>query len=187
MSFMLTRAEALDLAMRNVSKRNVIYHMIAVEAIMKALARNLGEDEEKWALVGLLHDIDYEKTENTPERHGLLTEGILNGQVEPEVVRAIKTHNFENTGIKPEIRMEKALIAADAISGLLAACALVMPSRKLADVKVESVAKKFKDKDFARGADRERMLYSEQIGLAKEQFFEIALNGLKKYASQIGL
>ena len=187
MSFMLTRAEALDLAMRNVSKRNVIYHMIAVEAIMKALARNLGEDEEKWALVGLLHDIDYEKTENTPERHGLLTEGILDGQVEPEVVRAIKTHNFENTGIKPESRMEKALIAADAISGLLAACALVMPSRKLADVKVESVAKKFKDKDFARGADRERMLYSEQIGLAKEQFFEIALNGLKEYASQIGL
>lgn len=63
MSFMLTRAEALDLVTRNVSKRNVIYHMIAVEAVMKALVRNLGEDEEKWALVGLLHDIDYEKTE----------------------------------------------------------------------------------------------------------------------------
>ena len=110
---MLTRAEALDLAMRNVSKRNVIYHMIAVEAIMKALARNLGEDEEKWALVGLLHDIDYEKTENTPERHGLLAEGILDGQVEPEVVRAIKTHNFENTGIKVSMNRDTHTRAKD--------------------------------------------------------------------------
>jgi predicted hydrolase (HD superfamily) len=83
--------------------------------------------------------------------------------------------------------MEKALIAADAVSGLLIACALVQPSKKLADVKVETVTKKFKDKDFARGAHRDKMLFCEQIGIPKEKFFEIALNGLKESASQIGL
>lgn len=184
---MLTRADALDLAKKNVSKRNVLYHMIAVEAIMRALANNLGENKEKWGLVGLLHDIDYERTETAPERHGLLAEDVLKGCVELEVVRAIKSHNFEHTGVKPETKMEIALIAADAISGLLIACALVMPSKRVADVKAESIAKKFKDKDFARGADRERILYCEHIGLSKERFFEVALSGLKEYASQIGL
>ena len=184
---MLTRPEALGLIERNISKRNVIYHMIAVEAIMRSLAKNLGEDDERWGLVGLLHDIDYEKTETAPERHALLAEDSLNGLVDSEVIRAIKSHNFEHTGCKPETRMEKALIAADAVSGLLIACALVMPSKKLADVKVESVARKFKDKDFARGAHRERMLYCEQIGLSKEKFFEIALTGLKEHAEEIGL
>jgi putative nucleotidyltransferase with HDIG domain len=184
---MLTRPEALGLIERNISKRNVIYHMIAVEAIMRSIAKNLGEDDERWGLVGLLHDIDYEKTETAPERHALLAEDSLNGLVDSEVIRAIKSHNFEHTGCKPETRMEKALIAADAVSGLLIACALVMPSKKLMDVKVESVVRKFKDKDFARGAHRERMLYCEQIGLSKEKFFEIALTGLKEHAEEIGL
>jgi predicted hydrolase (HD superfamily) len=83
--------------------------------------------------------------------------------------------------------MEKALTACDAISGLLVACALVMPSKKLADVKVETVAKKFKDKDFARGADRDRILVCEEIGLTRNRFFEIALNGLKAVAADVGL
>jgi predicted hydrolase (HD superfamily) len=83
--------------------------------------------------------------------------------------------------------MEKALIAADAVSGLLIACALVQPSKRIADVKVETVAKKFKDKDFARGANRVKMLFCEQIGIPKEKFFEVALNGLKETASQICL
>jgi putative nucleotidyltransferase with HDIG domain len=184
---MLTRSEAFGLIERSVSKRNVIYHMLAVEAIMRSLARNLGEDEDRWGLVGLLHDIDYEKTETVPERHALLAEDTLKGLVDSEVIRAIKSHNFEHTGCKPETRMEKALIAADAVSGLLIACALVMPSRKLADVKQESVARKFKDKDFARGANRERILYCEQIGLSKEKFLEIGLAGLEDCAQEIGL
>jgi len=184
---LLTREEALDLVKKNVSKRNVIYHMIAVEAIMKALAEHLAEDEEKWGLVGLLHDIDYERTETTPERHSLLAEDLLKAFVGNDIIRTIKTHNFEHTGVKPEAKIEKALVAADAISGLLVACALVMPSKKLTDVRVESVSKKYKDKDFARGADRDRMLFCEQIGIPREKFFEVALNGLKEYASQIGL
>lgn len=184
---MLTRDEALNLVKKNVTKRNVFYHMLAVEAIMRSVAKHLGENEELWGLAGLLHDVDYEKTEANPEKHSLLAEEILKGLVPEEVVRAVKAHNFRHTGVMPETRMEKALIASDAVSGLLVACALVMPSKKLADVKVESVAKKFKDKDFARGADRERILVCEELGIAREKFFEIALNGLKGVASEIGL
>jgi len=183
----LTREEALALIEKNVTKKNVVYHMLAVEAIMRGVAKHFGEDEGKWGLIGLLHDIDYEKTEAAPEQHSLLTAEILKGLVPDKLVKAIKTHNFLHTGVKPETHMEKALIASDAISGLLVACALVMPSKKLADVKVESVAKKFKDKDFARGADRERILVCEEIGIPRGKFFEIALNGLKDSAAQIGL
>jgi hypothetical protein len=184
---MLTRNEALSLIKKNVSKRNVVYHMLAVEAIMRNVAKHFGENEEVWGLIGLLHDIDYEKTEATPEKHSLLAEEILKGMVPDEIIKSIKTHNFKYTGIMPQSLMEKALIASDAISGLLVACALVMPSKKLADVKVETVAKKFKDKDFARGAERDRILICEEIGIPREKFFEIALNGLKSIANDIGL
>lgn len=184
---MLTREEALNLVKRHLSKRNILYHVLAVEAIMRNVAQHLGEDEEKWRLVGLLHDIDYEKTEATPEKHGLIAEELLKDAFPEEFMKAIKSHNFKHTGVKPENTIEKALIACDAISGLLVACALVMPSKKLEDVKVETVAKKFKDKDFARGAERERILLCEGIGISREKFFEIALNGLKNIAGEIGL
>ena len=184
---MLSRDEAISLVKKNVTKRNVVFHMLAVEAIMRSVAKHFGEDEDKWGLVGMLHDVDYEKTEATPEKHSLLAEEILKGIVPEEFIRAIKTHNFKYTGVMPETRMENALIASDAISGLLVACALVMPSKKLADVKVETVAKKFKDKDFARGAERERIIVCEEIGIPREKFFEIALNGLQSVAAEIGL
>jgi putative nucleotidyltransferase with HDIG domain len=184
---MLTREEAFNLVKKNVTKRNIVYHILAVEAIMKSLAKHFGNDEYLWGLTGLLHDIDYEKTEGTPEKHTVLAEDILKGLVPKEVIRAIKAHNYQYTQIKPETKMEKALIACDAVSGLLVACALVMPSKKLADVKVKTVMKKFKAKDFARGVDRNRLLFCEEIGISKEKFFEIALNGLKNISSEIGL
>jgi putative nucleotidyltransferase with HDIG domain len=184
---MLTREEALNLVRKNVLKMNIVYHMIAVEAIMRSLAKYFGEDEDLWGLTGLLHDIDYEKIGDVWERHGVLAGEILKGMVSEDVIRAIKAHNFERTHVDPETRMEKALIACDAISGLMVACALVMPSKKLAEVKVKTVKKKFKDKDFARGADRERILLCEKIGVPKEKFFEIALDGLRDFAAEIGL
>jgi len=183
----VTRQEALDLVNKNVKKTNIVYHMLAVEAIMRSLARYFSEDEDKWGLIGLLHDIDYEKTETTPEKHSLLAEQILKGIVSDEIIKSIKTHNHKYTRVMPETQMEKALIASDAISGLLVACALVMPSKKLTEVKVETVAKKFKDRDFARGAERERILTCEEIGISKEKFLEIALSGLKSVAPKIGL
>ena len=184
---MLTREEALSLVKKNVKKRNIVYHMIAVEAVMRGLARHFGEDEDLWGLTGLLHDIDYEKIGDAWEKHGVLAGEILNDMVSEEVKRAIKAHNFERTSVTPESRMEKALICCDAISGLLVACGLVMPTKKLAEVKVKTVKKKFKDKDFARGADRERILFCEKIDVPRERFFEIALDGLREYAAEIGL
>ena len=185
---MLTREEALALVKKNVTKRNILYHMIAVEAIMERLAGSLGENEELWGLTGLLHDIDYEKTEGNPEKHALLSEEILrNFDVPEEIVRAIKAHNFRYTHVKPQSTMEKALIACDALSGLLVACALVMPSKKLAEVKVDTVAKKFRDKSFARGVERERILFCEEFGIPRKVFFKLALNGLKAVSSEIGL
>jgi putative nucleotidyltransferase with HDIG domain len=182
-----SREEALELIRKHISKKNVVYHMIAVEYIMRCTARHLGDDEDTWGLVGLLHDIDYEKTEATPEKHTLVAEEILKGQVSDQTIRSIKAHNARFTGVNPDTEMEKALVACDAISGLLIACALVMPSKKIEDVKVETIAKKFKDKDFARGADRERIMMCEQLGIPKEQFFGIALEGLKAAGAQIGL
>ncbi len=183
----MNREEALKLVKENVSKENLIKHMLAVEAIMKGLAEFLGEDKEKWGLAGLLHDVDFEKTENAPEKHGLLAEDILKEKVDEEIIKAIKSHNFENTKVQPENKMEYALIAADAISGLVIACALVMPSKKLVDVKVKSIKKKFKQKDFARNCKRENILYCEKINIPKEKFFEIALNSLQKISDELGL
>jgi len=181
------RGEALRLVEENVSNRKIVLHMIAVSAIMRALARYFGEDEEEWELVGLLHDIDYERTKANPARHGLEAENILKGRVSGEVLRAIKAHNFENTGVKPETRLENALIAADAVSGLIIASALVMPHKRLEEVRVETLEKKFKQKDFARSVSRERIMFCEKLGLSREKFFELALQALKEISGELGL
>ena len=185
---MLTKEEALTLVKKNVSKRNNLYHMIAVEAIMECVARYLGENDNLWGLTGLLHDIDYEKTEFRPEKHATFPEEILKDFDVPEVVvRAIKSHNFLYSHVEPEISMEKALIACDAISGLLVACTLVMPSKKLAEVKVDTVVKKFGDRSFARGVERTRILFCDDFGIPRKTFFKIAVDGLKTISSEIGL
>ena len=184
---MLSRDEALKLVESHVSKRNWIYHMLAVEAIMRGLAEHFGEDVEEWGLVGLLHDVDFGVTEKEAGRHGLEAEKILRGRVSEKMVKAIKAHNYEHTGVKPESLMEKALISSDALSGLIIASALVMPSRRMEEVTVETLAKKFKQKDFAKGADRERIRLYEIMGVPRDKFFELALDSLKKISQSIGL
>mgnify|MGYP000400851757 FL=1 len=184
---MMSREEAIRLVRENVSNEKIVLHMIAVSAIMKALARRLGGDERLWELVGLLHDIDYERTKKDPKRHGLEAESILGDRVPSEVIRAIKAHNFENTGVAPESDLEKALIAADAVSGLVIASALVMPSKKLEEVRVETLERKFKQKDFARSVSRERIRFCEQLGIPLREFLEISLNALKEISSDLGL
>ncbi|RLG02355.1 MAG: phosphohydrolase, partial [Thaumarchaeota archaeon] len=112
---------------------------------------------------------------------------ILGDRVPSEVIRAIKAHNFENTGVAPESDLEKALIAADAVSGLVIASALVMPSKKLEEVRVETLERKFKQKDFARNVSRERIRFCEQLGIPLREFLEISLNALKEISSDLGL
>ena len=183
----MKREEALGLIREHITKENLLKHMYAVEAIMKETAEFLNEDVEKWRLIGLIHDIDFEKTESTPEKHTLVAAEILDQKIEDDIIRAIQAHNFDNVGVQPETNAEKTLIAADAISGLVIACALVMPSKKLVDVKVESIAKKFKQKEFAKNCSRERILFCEQIGIPKEKFFEISLKALQKISNELGL
>lgn len=183
----LTRDEAYNLVESKIKRKNIVKHMLAVEAIMKSLAEYFGEDKEIWGLTGLLHDVDFEEVGENFSMHGLKAEEILKGLVPDGVIQAIKAHNYEYTGVQPKTRMEKALIAADAVSGLLVACALVMPSKKLEEVKISTLNKKFKQKDFARNVDRNRINFCEEIGLSKEKFFEIALNGLKKISQTLGI
>ena len=182
----ISREEAENLVRKHIKKRNWFLHVLAVEAIMRDLARRLGENEEVWGLTGLLHDIDFEHTINTPERHGLEAEKILKGLVPEEVIQSIKAHN-SLTQIPPSTMMDKALIASDAVSGLIIASALVMPSKKLKEVRLETLVRKFKDKSFARGADRQRIMVCEELGLSREEFLELALESLKKISDRLGL
>jgi putative nucleotidyltransferase with HDIG domain len=183
---MLDREEALKLVNEHVKNDKLIKHMLAVEAIMRKTAEFLAGDKEKWALVGLLHDIDFDEIEH-PKYHGVIAADILKDKVDEEVITSIKSHNFENTGIMPQSKMDYCLIAADAISGLIIACALMMPSKKMIEIKVESLKKKYKQKDFARNCSRENMLYCEKAGIESDKFFEVALKALQEIAEDLGL
>jgi hypothetical protein len=183
----MEREQALTLVERHVKNPTLVKHMLATEAIMKEVAKHLGEDVDLWGLVGLLHDLDYEMTEGDPSQHGLTTEKLLADKVSRDILNTIKAHNFEHLNIKPETRMEKALIAADAISGLVVACALVMPSKKLEEVRVETIKRKFKDKSFARSSSRERISFCEEIGVSKDEFFGMALKALQGISERLGL
>lgn len=170
-----------------IRKQNLKKHILAVAAIMKAVGNHLGKNENDFYLTGLLHDLDFEETESNPKEHGLKTAQLLHGKIAEEVEYAIKAHNFENTAFEPKSELDFALIASDAISGLVISCALIMPSKKLSDVSLDSLIKKFKKKDFARNCSRERILFYEKLGLKQEDFFNIALKALQNISAELGL
>jgi uncharacterized protein len=182
----LSREEALALVRSHVSKENNIKHMIAVGAVMHSLAKHLGQDSARWELTGILHDIDFEACSGICD-HTMKAKEMLAGKVDDGIMKSILAHNFENTGVAPDDEMSIGLIACDAVSGLVIACALVMPSKKLADVQPESLIKKYAKKDFAKGADRERMTYSQKLNVPLDAFLSIALEGMRERASELGL
>jgi uncharacterized protein len=188
---MLTRERALEIVRSHVKRENLLKHIYAVEAIMRGTAAELGEDVDIWALAGLLHDADFDETFNDPARHGNRSVEILQAEagieVTPEIIRAIKAHNPEHTGTQPESRMEYALLAADAISGLIIAMALIIPTKKLSDVKPENIPRRFKEKDFARNCNRTNMMLCEKAGMNFEQFSAVALKSLQVISSELGL
>lgn len=184
---MISIEEAEEMVKEKVSNENLRKHMYAVSAIMKELAKHFEEDEKKWEVVGLLHDIDYDQTKDNPEKHGLLSAEMLEKHVPTPSLDAIKAHNHEHTGVKPEDRISKSLIAADAVSGLIVTTALVMPNRKMSEVRVKSVLKKFNDSSFAKNIDRDRIMYCEEVGLDKKEFIEISLNALNGISDKLGL
>lgn len=182
----MKREEALELLSKNVSNKNLIKHMLAVEAIMKGIAHAKGKDVEKYSMAGLCHDIDFEQTKDDMKKHGIVSAQMLEGKLEEEILDCIRRHN-EATGNKPETDFHRALIAADAASGLVISAALVMPSRKLGDVKLETLMSKFKQKDFARNVKRENIMVCEKFGFSLREFLELSLNALQKISSDIGL
>lgn len=184
---MMDRQEALDLVKEHVKTRNLIKHMLATEAVMKALAERLGEDQDKWALAGLLHDIDYDETAHDPNRHSLVGGEMLEKLGLPDdVVHAVKAHN-EAHGLPRETRLDKALYAVDPLTGLLVAAALIHPSKKLSAIDVGFVMNRFKESSFARGANRDQMKSCSELGLSLEEFIEIGLRAMQGIAGELGL
>lgn len=187
----MTREQALKLLQQNMENQNLRRHCYAVEAVMRLLAKKLGGDEEKWGVVGLLHDGDYEKTKNEPKQHTLLMYQWLEeaGETDEEILKAILSHNAEKTGKnQPETKMEWSLYCCDELTGFIVATALMMPDKKLATVKVESVLKKMKDKAFAAAVDREQIkMCEEKLGIPLEEFVRISLEAMQGISDVLGL
>lgn len=183
----MDRAQALQLLRENLHNENLINHSLAVEAIMRGLALRLGQDIEKFGLAGLLHDIDYDQTGEDFHRHSLVAAEMLEKLgLEADIVYAVKVHN-EIHGLPRLSILDKALYAADPVSGFITAAALVRPDKKLAEVQMKSLRKRFKESAFARGASREQMDTCVELGLEREEFLEIALQSMQAIAEQIGL
>jgi len=184
----MTRDKAWELVQSKVKGDFLRKHLLASEAIMRALARHFNEDEELWGLAGLTHDIDWELTESTPEKHSLIgAEWLKDAGFPLEVVEAVKVHNHTH-GFVPKTLMEKSLWCAEELTGLIVACAFVQPDKKMATVKVSSVKKKFKDKAFAKGVNREIISKCEKmIGLTLDQLIEIELKAMQEISTDLGL
>ncbi|MCL5961259.1 MAG: HDIG domain-containing protein [Chloroflexi bacterium] len=183
----MNRDEALDLVKENVSNQNLLKHMLATEAIMRALARRLEEDEECWALAGLLHDVDYEDTKDDPLRHSLVGAQMLAERgLSPEIVYAVKVHN-EAHGDPRKSVLDTALYSGEALTGLIIAAALVRPEKALSAVTVDSVMKRFGEKAFARGANREQIATCSELGLDLREFVEIGLSAMRCISADLGL
>ncbi len=182
----MEREKLLETLRHNLKNENLVRHSLAVEAIMKALADKFGKDREKWGVAGLMHDIDLGKTRNSPKLHSLLGAEMLEKTGFPEdVVYAVKVHNPVHNLPRKSL-LDKALYAADPLSGLITACALVK-GKKLANVDTAFVLKRFKEKRFASGANREQIASCSELGLTLEEFVEIGLNAMKSIAKEIGL
>jgi putative nucleotidyltransferase with HDIG domain len=184
----MTRDEAVALLKRHVRTERMLDHSFAAEAVLKALARRLGCDEQKWGLAGLLHDIDIEAVEGDLARHGLEAQRILaEAGLDPEIVDAVKMHNERVCSAPRGTLFQHALAAGETITGLIVATTLVYPDKKIAGVKVKSITKRMKEKAFAASVNREAILECEKIGLPLEEFVAISLRAMQEIGGELGL
>lgn len=187
---MITREEALKFLNEKVENKNIIKHMIALEAVMWEFARKLGGNEDEWAMAGLLHDGDY-RDDVPPERQGIqVTEWLREKgyEIPEEVAHAMAAHNWHNTDIEPENLMDWTIFCADSLTGLIVAATLVLPTRKLADLTLESVLKRFKESSFARGTRREEIaMCEEKLNIPLNDFIATALQAMKDISTDLGL
>lgn len=187
----MTRQEAYEILEKYMKGEKYIKHSLAVEAIMKGLAKKIDpEKEEFWGIVGLLHDLDEEQCnwQEHPEVHGKTAVEILKkeGVDNQELFDAICAHN-PASGVKPKTKLQKAVYAADPMSGFCNAIALCYPDKKISSVKVKSVLKRIPEKRFAAGANREAILSIEDLGIDMEEYAVIALDQMKEISDELGL
>ncbi len=185
-----TREQAWELLNEYTKNPNLIKHALAVEAGMRAYAKRFGEDEEKWGVVGLIHDFEYEKYPDLgPGGHPFKGTEILRDLGWDEtLIRAVQCHAPDIMNVTPETRMEQAIYAVDELTGLIIATALVRPSKSILDVKVRSVKKKWKDKSFAAGVKREDIEEgADMLGVEISEHIGIVLQAMKGIAADLGL
>ena len=186
-SYTPTREEAFALLKQYNKNESLIKHAMAVEGVMRYMARKRGEDEEKWGLIGLIHDLDYEQF---PDQHCKKTEEILKENDWPaEYIRAVVSHGWGIcSDVKPESDMEKVLYAIDELTGLVVTSALVRPSKSVLDMKAKSVKKKWKQKQFAAGVDRSIIEKgAEMLGMELSELITDTIMGMREVAEEIGL
>ncbi|MBN2807935.1 MAG: hydrolase [Deltaproteobacteria bacterium] len=182
-----TREEALELLHAHNQSESLRRHAYAVEGVMRYLARKYGEEEEKWGVIGLIHDLDYEKF---PERHCAETRKILAANNWPEeYIRAVVSHGWGICSeVEPESLLEKNLYAIDELTGLIAATAMVRPSKSVMDMNVKSVKKKWKSPAFAAGVDRSIIMKGAgMLGVGVDELIEDTIMGMREVAAAIGL
>ena len=184
----MSEDEALVLLKQNLKSPNLIKHSLSVQAGMKALAKYFGKDEEKWGICGLLHDIDYEKVNGDINLHSKVGSEMLRKLgVDSEICDAIFTHNDAH-GISPKTLMAKALYCTDPLTGLIVASALVIPSKRLEDLQLSTVLHKFKQKSFAKGANREIIKKCEPyLNIPLKEFIGIVLKAMQSISDKLGL
>lgn len=181
-----SRQQSLSLMHEYVDSESLRRHMYAVEAAMRAYARKFGEDEDLFGITGLMHDFDYEKR---PDDHPLPGAEVLRESGYPEVlVHAVLAHYSARTGVQPATLLDRTLRACDEITGLITASALVRPSRSILDLEAKSVVKKFKDKTFAAGVDREDVeLATRELGVDLKEHIQFVIEAMRGIAPELGL
>ncbi len=182
----MTREEANLLMKKHLSNKNLRKHVYAVEAVMRSLAQRFDGDEEAWGLAGLLHDLDYELTLEDPQRHSYLTVEWLRetGGIDEEVLHAILAHAGH---VERQSVMDKAIYCADPTTGFLVACALMHPKKQLAALDVEFMLRRFKEKRFAAGADRDQIASCSELGLGLEEFLLLSRDAMIGISDTLGL
>lgn len=189
----MDREEAYKILLKYLQNKNLIKHCLACEAAMKGLYKRLNKEfnakqENTWALVGLLHDADYELTKDNFEKHGLMLFEKEKGTITEDIEHAIKAHNFQMTKVKPSSEMDWSIACVDQLTGFIVAAALVHPEKKLAPLTTEFILNRMKEKSFAKGVNREPIkLCEEKLGIPLNEFIEITLNSMKSISSELGL
>ncbi len=187
---MISREQAIELLHSKMQNQNLRRHCYSVEAAMRALAKHFGGDESTWALVGLLHDGDYEISKEDLSKHAKLMADWVRelGETDEELLTGIESHGWFHQGKPPETQMQWCLFCCDELTGLIVATCLVQPDKKLSYVTVEKVLSKFKVKAFAAGAKREDIIQCEtKLNLPLPEFVAIVLTGMQEIAPEIGL